>query len=186
MLTRRNFLKGLLSTVATGALVKNGIVQPEQVIAEPKRRVFDMAENTWRSGNGWHFLVGRLNELPPLRGLWPMEEKTPRLKWHEEDEPFAPSFASELLNCRRVPKYEIKDASGKWVEIQPFSVSVPCSDELLLDEAVSTAAIVEGALAFTLQVEFEKWDQEATDRVMYGDPASTQRPIGIIRASDVT
>ena len=48
MLTRRGFLKGLLSSVAAAALVKNGIVQPEQIIAEPDRRIFDMAENTWR------------------------------------------------------------------------------------------------------------------------------------------
>ena len=48
MLTRRDFLKGLLSSVAAGALVKNGVLRPEQVIAEPERRVFDMAANTWR------------------------------------------------------------------------------------------------------------------------------------------
>lgn len=41
MLTRRNFLKGLLSSVAAAALVKNGIVQPE-------RWTIDMGANTWR------------------------------------------------------------------------------------------------------------------------------------------
>ena len=44
MLTRRNFLRGLLSSVAAGALVKNGILRPEQVIAEPERRVFHVSE----------------------------------------------------------------------------------------------------------------------------------------------
>ena len=54
MLTRRNFLRGLLSSVAAGALVKNGVLQPGQVIAEPERRVFDMAANTWRENwNEW-------------------------------------------------------------------------------------------------------------------------------------
>jgi len=61
MLTRRNFLKGLLSSVAAGALIKNGILQPEQVIAEPERRVFDMAANTWRQpGSAMGKIIGIL------------------------------------------------------------------------------------------------------------------------------
>lgn len=47
-INRRNFLKGLLASVATGAFIKNGVAQPMQVIAEPERQVFDMAANTWR------------------------------------------------------------------------------------------------------------------------------------------
>ena len=67
--TRRNFLKGLLSSVAAGALIKNGILQPEQVIAEPKRRVFDMGANTWRESRP---ISSILKWMPPLRPLWPM------------------------------------------------------------------------------------------------------------------
>ncbi|GAF79090.1 unnamed protein product [marine sediment metagenome] len=49
MLTRRGFLKGLLSSVAAGALIKNGIVQPEQVLAEARPWTIDMGANTWRN-----------------------------------------------------------------------------------------------------------------------------------------
>jgi hypothetical protein len=48
MQTRRTFLKGLLASVAAGALVKNGVLQPEQVIAETRPWTIDMAANTWR------------------------------------------------------------------------------------------------------------------------------------------
>ena len=64
MLTRRSFLKGLLASVAVGALIKNGIMQPGQVIDEPKRRIFDMGAHTYRKA-----LLG----LPGLRGYWPMD-----------------------------------------------------------------------------------------------------------------
>jgi hypothetical protein len=48
MLTRRNFFKGFLASVAVGGLVKNGLIRSEQAIVRPTRRIFDMAENTWR------------------------------------------------------------------------------------------------------------------------------------------
>ena len=73
MLTRRGFLKGLLMSVAAGALVKNGIVQPEQRIVgvdyahEPDCSsviVFDMGAHTYRKA---------LLELPGLRGYWSMD-----------------------------------------------------------------------------------------------------------------
>jgi hypothetical protein len=132
MLSRRNFLKGLLATVATGALVKNGIVQPERVIAEPKRRVFDMAQNTWRSGNGWHFLAGRLNELPPLRGFWPIVGGDGWTYWHEVHSPvYEPKTlewaatlqtewaTAEPLNCRCIPGYSVGDPiTAKWDQFE--------------------------------------------------------------------
>lgn len=67
-LSRRSFLRGLLSSVAAAALIKNGIVQPEQVIEEPKRRVFDMGRYTYRKS---------LLKLPGLRGYWPMDGLPP-------------------------------------------------------------------------------------------------------------
>lgn len=68
MLTRRNFLKGLLSSVAAGALIKNGILQSEQVIAEPGPWTIDMGANTWRRPKPISSILG----MPPLRGFWPM------------------------------------------------------------------------------------------------------------------
>lgn len=54
MQTRRTFLKGLLSSVAAGALIKNGIIRPEQVIAELRPWTIDMAAHTWRENwNEW-------------------------------------------------------------------------------------------------------------------------------------
>ena len=62
MPTRRDFLKGLFSAVASAALVKNGVVQPQRAIgvdwaAEGADRsvatVFDMAQNTWRLRSEW-------------------------------------------------------------------------------------------------------------------------------------
>jgi hypothetical protein len=47
-MNRREFLKGLLSFATGAALVRNGIVQPEKILATPERTVFDMAANTWR------------------------------------------------------------------------------------------------------------------------------------------
>ena len=50
MLNRRQFLAGLLSTVAAAAITRNGVLRPAQEVAQPKRRIFDMAQNTWREG----------------------------------------------------------------------------------------------------------------------------------------
>lgn len=48
MLDRRQFLAGLLSTIAAAAVTRNGVLRPSEEIAQPERRVFDMAANTWR------------------------------------------------------------------------------------------------------------------------------------------
>jgi len=55
MLTRRDFLRGLLATAGAAMVARNGILQPteevkqvEQDTARPDRTIFDMAQNTWR------------------------------------------------------------------------------------------------------------------------------------------
>ena len=66
MLTRRGFLKGFLASVAAGALVKNGVIQPEQVIDKPEPWTIDMAANTWRD----QVLTFRFERVDKL---WPTE-----------------------------------------------------------------------------------------------------------------
>jgi hypothetical protein len=63
MLNRREFLRGLLATVATGALVKGGIVQPDQMIEVPERKIFDMAANTWRGHHPMDYIVNWNSEV---------------------------------------------------------------------------------------------------------------------------
>ena len=94
MLTRRNFLKGLLSSVAAGALIRNGIVQPEQVIEEPQRRIFDMGAHTYRKA-----LLG----LPGLRGYWPMDGV-----------PFHVNCRCALPMPLRLSQELLDDACGAW------------------------------------------------------------------------
>lgn len=48
MLTRRDFLKGLLTTIAATAIARNGVLRPSEELEAPERTIFDMAQNTWR------------------------------------------------------------------------------------------------------------------------------------------
>ena len=77
MLTRRGFLKGLLSSVAAGVFIKNGIVQPEQVLAEPKRWTIDMAANTWRQR--WTTLSASFDGRYTHVAIWDRELSTSEL-----------------------------------------------------------------------------------------------------------
>ena len=61
MLNRRQFLAGLLSTVAAAAITRNGVLRPAQEVAQPKRRIFDMAQNTWREGMVTYWDLGHVN-----------------------------------------------------------------------------------------------------------------------------
>ena len=97
MLSRRDFLKSLLSTVATTVLIKRSIIQPEQIIgvdwaAEGASRsvatVFDMAANTWREQS----------ELPSMLFGYPVRE------WVAGPAFDSPIMTAPLgrLNCRCV------------------------------------------------------------------------------------
>ena len=57
MLTRRDFLKGMLTLAAATVVNKNGVLRLSEEVETSNRTIFDMAQNTWREPKTLKLLV---------------------------------------------------------------------------------------------------------------------------------
>lgn len=170
MLTRRKFLKGcLLSTVAVGALVKNGIVQPSDVIEEPKRRVFDMAENTWRRDQLLGYPVEWVDNLPPLRLLWPPEwSATINGEWWPKDveNPWIPGYEVGAPVTARYDGYEMQGVINS-VSIEGGIATIQVSSvgkySLIDNFGISSSEVAERVRGIPRTECVQVWEQAVKD-----------------------
>jgi len=192
--TRRQFLRNLLATVATGVLVKGGVVQPEQVIAEPKRRVFDMAENTWRqpwhvtfteSARVWQYrwsdIADEFDRVTGLRPEWPIEwTATISGEWYPEH-----------VNCRCITGYEPgTPVTAKWDgfeatgTIKEVSIAGGLATVRMQMDKVYSIPILD-AIDTGIRTFAAEDLRVVEDRLLTGQPTRPEPPIGLLSGQNV-